>query len=812
VSKFPVISESSFINVIRQFVDWLSGTIEGLIREKNGRESGFNRKYEKLVDEYQYFTSPKQLSKEIAYIFTNKILFYKLLERHYPELAKHELKPLSVRDSKTYIRELEQYFQRAVNVTGAYKAIFSTGIHDHLEIPRDVGVIDKINNFISKMDEFRLDDSDSDVIGRIHEELILSSERHAQGQFYTPPSIAELITKWSIRHKNDKVLDPSCGSGTFLMKAYGRFLDLKGLDSTNELVHQDILGQIYGIDINSFPLQLATMNLISRYPRRPLKNVNISCQDFFSFQGECFDVILTNPPYTRWTEIPENTRNLIQERIGSTLKRYRLTAQVQRGIEPGIYIHFIMHSCEMLNNKGRIGMIISDSWLQTDYGVFFGQYLLDNFKIKAIMDISSRVFPVPLIGACIILLEKCQDFEEREENHTIFMYLDLKDGNDFDVDALLKIIENPKLNDGKFLVKSEPQKKLHVDDKWINRFFDSKDILKKIRLKTCRLGDFFEPSYGNATYLYLTSRGKTRGPRNLGTKNFFYLNKSKVARYGLEKHAHPALTSVRYSRWFTFTEDDWKKLREKDAPCYLFLCHEPKEELAENVRSYIEWGETECRTSIRGSRGGGKPCNEALACLARERSKDTFHGWYDLGGVKHSPIMAVYQSQYKTRFISFQFPVITYHAALTFIPKIDFNQEQLKALLCFLNSSFAQLYIETRARITGMGVAALEVKHAEEMPILDVSKLNQENIRKMATLFDALEKRARKLGGADKSQNVEALWDSIIMEIDAEICKILGIPVKQARATKRLAQVMMKRRLQRTQRTRPEGIKTLKTN
>jgi len=58
-----------------------------------------------------------------------------------------------------------------------------------------------------------------------------------------------------------------------------------------------------------------------------------------------------------------------------------------------------------------LGMIISDSWLQTDYGVDFGRFLLENFKVKALVDISARVFPVPLIGACIVLLEKPKEGE-----------------------------------------------------------------------------------------------------------------------------------------------------------------------------------------------------------------------------------------------------------------------------------------------------------------------------------------------------------------------------------------------------------------
>lgn len=68
---------------------------------------------------------------------------------------------------------------------------------------------------------------------------------------------------------------------------------------------------------------------------------------------------------------------------------------MRQGVEPGIWMHFVMWDLNFLKEGGRLGMIISDSWLQTDYGVDFGKFLLDNFKVKALIDISSRVFPIP---------------------------------------------------------------------------------------------------------------------------------------------------------------------------------------------------------------------------------------------------------------------------------------------------------------------------------------------------------------------------------------------------------------------------------
>jgi hypothetical protein len=238
------------------------------------------------------------------------------------------------------------------------------------------------------------------------------------------------------------------------------------------------------------------------------------------------------------------------------------------------------------------------------------------------------------------------------------------------------------------------------------------------------------------------------------------------------------------------------------------MCHEPREKLPKNVLEYIRWGETECRTMIRGSRGGGKICSQALACQAREKKKDLFYGWYDLGGVEKAPIMAIYQSRYKTRFILSKYPIVTYHAIITFTPKLEMDESQLKALLAYLNSSFPQLYIESVGRTTGaVGPIGLEVKHAEQLPILDVRRLKKEDVDQLAFLFDKLENEARKIGGADLSENIEKIWDSIIQEIDFEIIKIMKLPKDTANSAKIIAKAMMKRRLQRSEEATPEAIK-----
>lgn len=820
----------SFIIVLRDFVNWLSDAVDPLIRRRLRGDKEFKAKYEKFAEEVGYKPDAEQLAKEMAYVLMNKIVFYKILERHYKELGARKLKRISSPDAKTYLNTLNAYFSKAVEVTGDFEPVFYTEIYDEIEIPDDEFVFEGINAFIEDMEHHRLEDVGSDIVGFIYEELIPAGERHALGQFYTPPAIAELITKWSVRKPDDRVLDPGCGSGTFLIKAYSRLLELKGYREPTERAHKEILSQLYAFDINPFPLHLTALNLASRYIRAPSTDVNTIHCDFFRISpvqkfvtpytvrtpaGEIkreipippFDVIVANPPYTRWTEIPDKTREAIKDSVGKLLTEYGLTAQVQRGVEPGIYLHFIMHGFDMLKEDGRLGMIISDSWLQTDYGVDFGRFLLDHFKVRALIDISARVFPVPLIGTCIILLEKCANKKQRETNQVVFIYLDLREGETLEVDEVLNAIENPEKYSAKYITKSIKQGNVSKDQKWINFLFDTNSILKRLHRKKVKMEKFFQISNGNATYLYLASTGKTSGPRNLGSNNFFYLNEDKLKRYGLKDYAYPALTSARYAKWFTFTRKDWKKLKKKGSPCYFFMCHKPRKELPKNVLKYIKWGETECRTMIRRTRGGGKICSQALACQARAKAKEHFYEWYDLGGVEEAPIIALYNAQYRTRFIRCTYMIVVYPNMLTFIPKTKLSDLQLKALLAYLNSNFVQLYIESCGVTTGGGIVQLEAKHAQEMPIINIKTLKKNDVKTLATLFDELESEARKIGGAAKRENIEKLWGNIIEKIDREVSRILNLPKALAKGAQVMSKSMMERRLSRTQKARPGAIK-----
>jgi len=275
---------------LRSFVDFLAPFIEQAIAENGRFKDNIANKLEEYQKKTGYNPTPGQLAREMAYVLMNKILFYKVLERHY------DLTPLDplyengkVKTCLGYLRKLREYFGKAVEVTGDFQAIFETGVYDEVDLVENEEVLKALDWLINLVDHYQIERL-GDVIGLIYEDLIPGEERHQLGQFYTPKPIAELIVKWCVRSPDDKVLDPGCGSGTFLVEAYKRLAELKlkkpwrEIEHVDRYVHDQILRQLYGVDINEFPAHLTAMNLAMKNVRAPSPEMYVFVRDYFTIR------------------------------------------------------------------------------------------------------------------------------------------------------------------------------------------------------------------------------------------------------------------------------------------------------------------------------------------------------------------------------------------------------------------------------------------------------------------------------------------------------------------------------------------------
>ncbi len=102
-----------------------------------------------------------------------------------------------------------------------------------------------------------------DILTGIYDRFLDKKQRKNFGEYYTPPSIARYIIDRLGLERHDKVLDPACGSGTFLIERYqqaiGEDAD-RGIATYDEVVK--VLETIAGNDLNTFSGVLAQIQLL----------------------------------------------------------------------------------------------------------------------------------------------------------------------------------------------------------------------------------------------------------------------------------------------------------------------------------------------------------------------------------------------------------------------------------------------------------------------------------------------------------------------------------------------------------------------
>lgn len=553
----------AFIGRLREFHSRLSEEYLKSLKDELANHE-FKDKYKKWMEAQGWDPSQKKdivrFVTQAAYLLMNKLVFYKTLQIQ----PKYPI-PRLLFTYQTLKEDLEALFKEIVDKID-FEAVYE---HDPIfdEVPLTERAAREVHHFLEELKEYDLTRFNYDVIGEIYQGVISVEERHDLGQYYTPPEITDLICKLTIRSSDDKVLDPACGSGSFLIAAYNR---LKQLPSTKKesrsTTHKEILSQLYGIDINRFPAHLSAINLALRDLEAETRKVNVEVADFFnvipqqkrvmiervSLSGlrlEELDIppkvnaVVANPPYIR------------QEILDKDLCRKHLSnIKTQIRERADIYVYFFTHATEFLEERGRIGFITSNRWLSVGYGEDLQKFFLNNFKVIAIIEFNKQVFDIPLIGTCVTILEKCDNQEERDLN--IVKLITVK--RHVDVNEIISIVQEQdrkeSLRESKFIrIVKIRQDKLAKEDKW-NRFFHAPHIYWDIVYhdKMTKLEDLCEIKYGIKT----------------GANDFFYFqSQEELETSGIEKNF--VLKVLKH-----VAQTEYIELRESDLSWYVLNVHD----------------------------------------------------------------------------------------------------------------------------------------------------------------------------------------------------------------------------------------------
>ncbi|MDE2741343.1 MAG: N-6 DNA methylase [Gemmatimonadota bacterium] len=245
--------------------------------------------------------------------------------------------------------------------------------------------------FLKVIDEFTYDHSER--LGDAFEYLlsVLGSQGDA-GQFRTPRHIIDFIVSVIDPKKDEKILDPACGTAGFLISSYKHILKSNTDDEGNSTLTPDEKGRLAdnfnGYDISPDMVRLSLVNLYLHDFREP----HIFEYDTLTSEerwNEYADVILANPPFMS----PK----------GGIRPHRRFSVQSKRS-----EVLFVDYIAEHLNPTGRAGIIVPEGIIfqsQTAHKQL-RKMLVENYLV-AVVSLPAGVFqPYSGVKTSILLLDK----------------------------------------------------------------------------------------------------------------------------------------------------------------------------------------------------------------------------------------------------------------------------------------------------------------------------------------------------------------------------------------------------------------------
>jgi len=295
-------------------------------------------------------------------------------------------------------------------------------------------MVDKLTDLISIFENPALDFSKNraegdDILGDAYEYLMrhfATESGKSKGQFYTPSEVSRVLAKvLGIKNatNNTTFYDPTCGSGSLLLKAVDE---------------ADGKGSIYGQEKDVATAALARMNMIlhGQAAAEIHRGQSTLSDPFFTDTNgylKTFDFVVANPPFSskNWTN-GFNPNDDLYQRFERNEEESRKTGKASYLVPPdknGDYA-FLLHIIKSLKSNGKGACILP-------HGVLFRgnaeadirKSIIERGYIKGIIGLPANLFYGTGIPACIIVIDK----EGADERKHIFM-MDagkgyMKDGN-----------------------------------------------------------------------------------------------------------------------------------------------------------------------------------------------------------------------------------------------------------------------------------------------------------------------------------------------------------------------------------------------
>lgn len=249
-----------------------------------------------------------------------------------------------------------------------------------------------------------------DIIGNAYEYLIgnfASDAGKKGGEFFTPAEVSELLARLVKPQENDRIYDPTCGSGSLLIKAFNKVPNGKA--------------QIYGQEKNGQTHSLCRMNMFLHN----IDDAKIEWGDTLANPKHLendklmkFQVVVANPPFSldKWASGFAGEGSDKKFNMEASLDPYN---RFSWGVPPkskGDYA-FVLHMLHSLAEGGRMGVVLP-------HGVLFRgasegkirKKIIDMNLLEAVIGLPANLFFGTGIPACILVFK-----QNRDRNDILFI-------------------------------------------------------------------------------------------------------------------------------------------------------------------------------------------------------------------------------------------------------------------------------------------------------------------------------------------------------------------------------------------------------
>jgi SAM-dependent methyltransferase len=280
---------------------------------------------------------------------------------------------------------------------GAKRALIDPGVFGWYLSARSAELDDALAALSARLGEYEVGPAfgpAGDLLRSLYHQLLPREIRHGLGEYYTPDWLAESVIRQTFGDEapgdpRRRVLDPACGSGTFLVRLI-RFIRERAMHGKRDAreVSSLVLRNVVGIDVNPLAVMAARANYL--FALGDLLDGHDGEIEIPVYQADSilmpdriessFDFVVGNPPWVNWERLPAAYRRA----TAPLWVRYGLFPKFEQGMRTILgaakYDLSMLMTYVALDRylapEGRLGFVLTQSAFKTGAGQGFRRFVL----------------------------------------------------------------------------------------------------------------------------------------------------------------------------------------------------------------------------------------------------------------------------------------------------------------------------------------------------------------------------------------------------------------------------------------------------